>query len=166
MKRGGMSDDGFASPLLSLVDDGVGLLLGTVDADNRPRGTRAWGVRAVDDGLLRVVFSADDDRVVHNARTGAIALTGADVRHLRSAQLKGRARSVGEPDADDLAVAAAQTELFLVAIHETDRHDLVLLERFLPARMLMLEMEVCEMFDQTPGPTAGTALSASTGAGR
>jgi hypothetical protein len=160
-----MADEGFASPLLSLVDKGVGLLLGTTDDHHVPRGTRAWGVRVVGDRVLRVTFSADDELVVANASTGAIAITGADVRELRSAQLKGRVMRVVEPDDDDLRVAAAHTELFLDAIHETDLHDLDLIRRFLPTRMLAVEVEVCDAFDQTPGPTAGTPLAGTADGG-
>lgn len=154
-----MADGDFASPLLSLVDKGVGLLLGTVDEQNVPRGTRAWGVRVVGERTIRATFSADDDMIVANASNGWVAITGADVRELRSAQLKGRALRVVEPDDDDLDVAAAHTELFLHAIHETDLHGLELLQRFLPVRMLSVDIEVSDMFDQTPGPSAGAHLA-------
>lgn len=154
---------GFASPLLSLVDKGVGLLLGTVDDHDVPRGTRAWGIRVVGDGVLRVTFGADDETVVANATDGVVAITGADVRDLQSAQLKGRVRAVTEPDATDLEVAAMQTELFFQAIHETDLHDLDILRRILPTRMMSAEVEIIDAFDQTPGPAAGTPLTDSTG---
>lgn len=158
-------DGGFAAPLLSIIDDGVGLLLGTTDHDDVPRGARAWGVRVVGDRRLRVVFSADDEIVVANAADGMVAITGAEVRFLRSAQLKGRSVCVDEPNADDLEVAAEQTELFFRAVHETDKNNLDMLRRLLPTRMLAVEIEVCEAFDQTPGPTAGTALGATEAEG-
>lgn len=154
-----MHDDGsFAAPLFSLVDSGVGLLFGTSDSDNVPRGTRAWGVRVVGDGLLRVTFGADDEVVVANASRGAVAVTGADARELRSAQLKGRVLSVEEPDEVDLATAAEQTDLFFQAVHETDHDEIDLLRRLLPTRMLAAVVEVSDAFDQTPGPNAGSAV--------
>jgi hypothetical protein len=158
-----MCDGGFAAPLLSLIEDGVGLLLGTCDDDDVPRGTRAWGVRVVGDRLLRVTFSADDATVVANASTGLVAVTGADVRHLRSVQLKGRVQAIEEPDEDDLALAAEQTALFFEAIHETDRTEIDVLRRILPARMLAAVVEVGDAFDQTPGPNAGAALETGGG---
>ncbi len=156
-----MADSGFASPLLSLVDKGVGLLLGTTDEHHVPRGTRAWGVRVIGDRVIRVTFGADDAVVVANASSGTVAITGADVRELKSAQLKGRVLRVVEPDPADLDVAATQTELFLTAIHETDFHDLQVLQRILPGRMLSADVEIDDAFDQTPGPTAGATLARS-----
>ncbi len=153
-----MCDGGFAAPLLSLIDDGVGLLLGTCDGDNVPRGTRAWGVRVVGDRLLRVTFGADDELVVANARDGLAAVTGADARELRSAQLKGRVLVIEQPDEDDLACAAEHTELFFRAIHETDQTEIDIIRRILPARMLAAVVEIGDVFDQTPGPNAGAAL--------
>ena len=154
-------DGGFAAPLLSIIDDGVGFLLGTADRDNVPRGARAWGVRVVGERRLRVVFSADDEIVVANAAEGMVAVTGAEVRFLRSAQLKGRSVRIEAPDADDLEAAAVQTDLFFRAVNETDQNDLDMLRRFLPTRMLAIEIEVCDAFDQTPGPTAGAPLRAT-----
>ena len=69
-----MADGGFATPLLALVDKGVGLLLGTVDEHNVPRGTRAWGVRVIGDRVVRVTFSGDDASVVANASSGVVAI--------------------------------------------------------------------------------------------
>ncbi len=161
-----MCDGGFAAPLLSLIDDGVGLLLGTCDDDDVPRGTRAWGVRVVGDRQLRVTFGADDELVVTNASGGLVAVTGADARELRSAQLKGRVLAVEEPDEDDLACAAAHTDLFFRAIHETDHTEIDVLRRILPARMLAAVVEVGDVFDQTPGPNAGATLDTGGGTGR
>lgn len=161
-----MAGDGFASPLLSLVDKGVGLLLGTVDDHDVPRGTRAWGVRVLDHGVVRVTFGADDEVVVANVTDGIVAITGADVRDLRSAQLKGRVRAVAEPDDADLAAVAFQTEQFFRAIHETDLHDFDLLRRIMPTRMLTAEVEVSDAYDQTPGPSAGTPLADATSGGQ
>ncbi|MEZ5238257.1 MAG: hypothetical protein R2716_04720 [Microthrixaceae bacterium] len=46
----------------------------------------------------------------------------------------------------------------LEAIHETDGNPMELLHRFLPLEVAMVELEVSETFDQTPGPEAGAPL--------
>jgi len=156
-----MTTNELTTPLFCLVQEGVGLLLGTVGLDGSPRGTRAWGIRIVED-RLRVTFGADDPQVVANARDGVVAVTGADVRRLRSAQVKGTVVRLVEADAEDMAAVEEQSELFFQAIHETDLDEIDVLRRMLPARMMALEMSVAEVYDQTPGPRAGLMITAST----
>ncbi len=153
-----MSCSGLSTVLSPLIEQGAGLLLGTSDHQGVPRATRAWGARALGPTVLRVTFSADDPVVVDNVRRGVVAITSADVRTLRSAQIKGRVLRVEPPTEDDLDVAAAQTDDFFRAVHEVDGNDLDLLRRLLPTKMLSVDVELSEGFDQTPGPAAGDAL--------
>ena len=153
-----MDGDDYFAALSCLLDDGVGLLIGTSDERHVPRAGRAWGVRMVDQ-LLRAVISADDPNLVANLDQGRVAVTGADVRQLRSAQLKGRVVAVEEPDETDLATADEHTAAFLTAIMETDGTEYELTSRLLPRRMLTVVVDVEEGFDQTPGPTAGERIS-------
>lgn len=153
----------FGSELTSMIDAGAGLVVGTAGADGEPRATRAWAVTVVDDGTrrVRVVVSADDPVSVANLRTGAVvALNGADVRTFRSVQLKGRVMAVESPSADDLGTTRAQSDRFLQVVHETDGNPLELLRRILPVEVVVVELEIDEMYDQTPGPDAGGPLAA------
>lgn len=147
--------------LACLLDEGVGLLVGTCDPSGTPRAGRAWGVRE-DGDTLRVVIGADDPTLLANLQGRVVAVTGADVRRLRSAQLKGEAIAIVEPDEDDLAVADEQTHAFLMAILDTDRTEYELTSRMLPRRMLTVVLRVNEGFDQTPGPSAGSPLVEAT----
>lgn len=156
-----MDGDDYYSALSCLLDDGVGLLIGTADAGGLPRAGRAWGVR-MDDDLLRVVIGADDPGLVANLEQGCVAVTGADVRRLRSAQLKGRVVAVVEPDEADLAASDEQTAAFLTAIFDTDGTEYELTSRMLPRRMLTVLVAVDEGFDQTPGPAAGAPIAEPT----
>ena len=152
----------FASELMSMIEDGAGLLIGTVSADGAPRGVRAWAAWVVDsdEHRLRVVFSADDPVVVASLDGRKVAVTAANVRNLRSVQLKGRVISVEQPTPADLEITECQTECFFTAVHETDGNPIELLHVLLPSTWLVLEMIVDEQYDQTPGPTAGSALQA------
>ena len=152
-----MDGDDYFAALSCLLEDGVGLLIGTSDPRGVPRAGRGWGVR-MDDQFLRVVIGADDPILVANLDQGQVAVTGADVRRLRSAQLKGRVVAIGDPDDDDLAAADEHTAAFLTAILETDGTEYELTSRMLPRRMLTVVVEIDEGFDQTPGPTAGAPI--------
>jgi hypothetical protein len=156
-----MPDEGLIPALSCLMQDGGGLLVGTTDADGVPRATRGWGLRLDADGRLRVVVSADDPVILENLRNGTVALTAADVRTLRSAQLKGHVVSVEEPDEDDTTTAEEQTQAFFVGIVETDGHDMAVLEHIRPSRKVTVIVDVSSGFDQTPGPTAGDELEAT-----
>ena len=152
-----MDGDRYFESLSQLLDDGVGLLVGTCDPAGVPRGDRAWGVRASDRGL-RVVVGADDPELLDNIEGRVVAVTGADVRELRSVQLKGRATALEEPDEADIAAADEQSLAFLSGIEETDGTPYALTSRILPRRMMTMVIDVREGFDQTPGPTAGEPL--------
>ena len=153
----------FASELTSMIEDGAGLVVGTVGADGEPRATRAWSVTVVDPAgcRLRVVVGADDAGTIANLREGArLALTGANVRTLHSIQFKGRIDAVEEANSADLGVARDQSDRFMRAVHETDGNPIGSLRRMLPIEVVAIEMVVDEMYDQTPGPAAGGPLVA------
>lgn len=153
----------FASELTSMIEDGAGLVIGTVGADGEPRATRAWSAVVVDPAAcrLRVLIGADDAATAANLSEGAlVALTGANVRTFQSVQLKGRIVAVEEANPADLDNARVQIDRFLQRVHETDGNPIESLRRMLPIEVAMVEMVVDEMFDQTPGPEAGGPLAA------
>lgn len=153
----------FGTELTSMIEDGAGLVVGTVGADDEPRATRAWSAVVVDAAArrLRVVVSADDPVSVANLRPDAVvALNGADVRTFRSVQLKGRVVVVEPPGPDDLDTTREQSERFLHEVHATDGNPIELLRRILPIEVVVVELEIDEMYDQTPGPDAGGPLVA------
>lgn len=144
-----------------MIEAGAGLVVGTVTADGVPRADRAWSATVVDptERRVRFVMSADDPVSVGNLfPTASICLTGADVRTLRSVQLKGRVESIDPPSEDDLAITRVHTDAFLDAIHRTDGDELDVIRRFVSSDVVVVEMVVEEMFDQSPGPTAGDPL--------
>jgi hypothetical protein len=155
---------GFVDEFEAMIAVGAGLVVATVCPDGSPRVCRAWSVVRVDgsDGRLRVSVTADDPVTVENLAAGPIAVTAAHVRTLRSLQLKGRATAVDLPTADDLAEAERQTDIFLGAVSAIDGIPIQLLRRILPHRIVMVELQVDERYDQTPGPSAGAPVDERT----
>lgn len=151
----------FASELVTMLEAGAGLVVGTVSAEGVPRADRAWAASVVDaeNRRIRFVMSADDAAVVDNLQTGRVSLNGADVTTYQSVQLKGLPVVVEAVTASDVELAREQSEIFFTAVHRTDGNPMELLRRMLPHEMVAVEMIVEESFDQTPGPAAGTALA-------
>lgn len=153
----------FASEFISMIEAGAGLIVGAVTPDGAPRGVRAWAAWVVDpvEQRVRVVFTGDDPDVAGSLEGRKVAVTAANVRNLRSVQLKGRVVTVEDPTPADLEITERQVERFFTAVHEIDGNPMELLRSLLPVTQLALEMVVDEQYDQTPGPTAGSALGAA-----
>ena len=153
----------FATELVTMLEAGAGLVVGTVSPDGTPRADRAWAASVVDAETRRIrfVMSADDPEVAANLESGAVSLTGADVRTYQSVQLKGRPVVVETPTPADVELARLQSETFFEAVHITDGNPVEALRRMLPREMVVVEMVVEETFDQTPGPSAGSVLTES-----
>ncbi len=150
----------FGAELTSLFEIGASIVVGTVDPDGEPRATRAWSADVIDlaAGRIRFTMTADDEVSIANLATGRVSLTAADVRTFRAVQVKGLVAAVRPPTADDLATMRTRIDRFLQAVHETDGNPIEGLRRMLPHHVLAIEIDVDEIFDQTPGPGAGAAL--------
>jgi hypothetical protein len=146
--------------LEAMAERGYSMIVGTVDDDGAPRATRGWGVKVVDERARRVRFtmSADDEIAVGNLEGRLVALTGADVRSLQAMQMKGAVVAIGVPDDDDLQRMTAHTENFLAAVEEIDGIPPDLLKRNLPLTVVTVDVVVDELYDQSPGPSAGAAI--------
>jgi hypothetical protein len=151
---------GFVDEFEAMIAAGSGLVVATVCPDGSPRVCRAWSAVTVDRaaGRFRVSVTADDPITVENLSAGPVAVTAADVRTLRSLQMKGRAVTVDLPTEDDLAEAERQTDVFFRVVSATDGIPVELLRRITPHRVVMVEVQVDERYDQTPGPSAGVSF--------
>jgi hypothetical protein len=72
--------------------------------------------------------------------------------------MKGTASDVRLPDEQELGRARADLAVLFEALHRFDGVALGALPAVLPSRLLTVEVEVVEVFDQTPGPGAGRAV--------
>jgi hypothetical protein len=150
----------FTPEVREFLESGCALIVGTVDAGREPHATRGWGLDVVDLDTARLWLDADDPRAIdHLSTVGAIAVTGASVRTLRSVQLKGRASNIRPADSADRKRARRFCDAFFSDIYETDGTDRGVLERLVPRDYVTCTVEVDEVYDQTPGPGAGAPIS-------
>ena len=140
----------------AFLERGCAIIVGTVAPDGLPHAQRAWGCTVVGPATVRTMVDATDAVLrSHLDAGGRIAVTAAHVRTLQSVQLKGTVVAVEEPTPDDLARCEAHNDEVFTDIHETDHFPRELVERMVPPAYVTAVVEVEELFDQTPGPTAG-----------
>jgi len=139
------------------------VIVATVGADGVPSASRAWGLRVLPDrGHVRVQLDAADAPAVADVDAGrSVAVTVTDVFSLRSVQVKGHASTTTRPTAADVLHGDRYRAGFLANIVEVEQvpEDLVL--RLVPSDFVVFDMPIAEVFDQTPGPTAGAPLGAT-----
>lgn len=144
------------------LESGCALIVATVSGENEPFASRAWGLDVLDDeeDRVRLLLEAEGGQAVANLReTGMIAVTAANVPTLHSMQLKGRALRVVPATADDHRRSERYCDEFFADIEATDGTERRLLERWRPRELVACEIAVEELYDQTPGPSAGAELS-------
>ena len=142
---------------------GCSLIVGALTPDGEPFATRGWGLRVAggDDHVRVVVGAADVARLELEGGAGRrIAVTGADVPTLRSVQLKGEVQALDAVDEADRVQHHSFCDQFFADVHRTDGTARHLMERLVPADLVVLVVRVTELFDQTPGPRAGQPLTA------
>jgi hypothetical protein len=134
------------------------VIVAVCDARLTPETVRGWGTRLSDDRLTIEVFVGREParRLVACLRErNAMAVAIANVTTYQAIQLKGRCLDVGEPDETDRARVRAHGDAFVaglgrVGIGEHAARGMLALDvvriRFAPDRL----------FDQTPGPGAGS----------
>jgi hypothetical protein len=149
---------------LAFLQSGYALIVGTVSEEGEPRAARAWGLTVLQEPPARVRLLLDArDRPTLARLPGPIAVTGADVRTLYSVQLKGRVVEVAPATDDDRARAVRFYDDFFDAIVESDGTPRWKPERLIPPDYVVALVDVDEVYDQTPGPSAGTALTPEAG---
>jgi Pyridoxamine 5'-phosphate oxidase len=138
------------------------VIIGTVDADGNPWAGHGHGVRLVDGDRLRVVINGEEPRMVTDlASSGVVAVAVTDVISFRSIQVKGRVVAVEPASVEDRMASDAWMAAFFADIHESDGTPVPLLERLRAREYLCLVLTIDELYDQTPGPQAGTLLGSA-----
>jgi hypothetical protein len=148
----------------AFLEGGPGLIVGTVGADGAPTATRAWGMTVLSAGTgeCRLLLDRSAHQALANLEaTRAIAVTCTDVPTFYSVQLKGELVRIEAATDADRSRWAAYVEMFFGDIFRTDGSDLALLHQMQPNEIVASIVQFREIFDQTPGPGAGSALTAS-----
>lgn len=137
------------------------MLVGTRDAEMRPEVLRASGcIVAPDRTRLRVLMNVDTSRrtVANVADGGPIAITFNRPMDHRTVQVKGRCVGVRGGTAAEDEVARRYMALYSDALY------VIGLSRAFVRRMrvvpcMAVDVDIVEMFEQTPGPAAGKRLA-------
>ncbi len=154
----------FTAEQVDFLQSGCGLIVGSGDADNAPRASRAWGLEVGEDSSVRVLLDAGEASLRDNLQaTGRLSITGGNVLTLRMIQLKGRVVAVRPASAADRDVSQRYRDLFFESVKVVDSIPRHLMERLVPTDMVVVHLVVDEFFDQTPGPSAGRLLGRSEG---
>lgn len=138
------------------------MVMATVGPDGSPHACRVWSVRVLPGGArFRALVAADDAVAIANLRsTGALALTAASIPTFEARQLKGRAVLVEDADADDRARFDRYRASFCATVRDVDGGELERIVRIAPVDVVAVVATADAVFDQTPGPGAGTRLPA------
>lgn len=156
--------DVFDDLTIRFLHGGCSLLVGSVSPDGRPHAGRAWGLTVVDNerAHVRLLVDVNDTTTVANLQPGAaVAICTADVETLRSLQVKGRVLAVEEADEADLAKQEQYTFEFTGDIHRTDGDPMEKLRRWADCSVIACLIALDDVFDQTPGPSAGARVQAT-----
>ena len=146
----------------ALFESGVSLIVCTVDARGMPDAGRAWSAKVLGGGTrLRISVSDDSETLIANlAATGRVAVTFTEIEELTSYQVKGHLTSaLGPESSDDRARREAYITEFAGNVNRVDGTPLETIDRLMPRAFVVFEMDVDEVFDQTPGPAAGRQLA-------
>lgn len=142
----------------------MSLLVGTVHPDGAPHAGRVWGIEVLDlSGRLRILLDAADAHTIANlGRGGKVAVTASEVHTHLTFQMKGRAVRIDQATDRDMAAADVWAGHFLDAINAFDGYSREALEKWRRTDCVAAEIEVFELFDQTPGPDAGRRLAVAS----
>jgi hypothetical protein len=144
-----------ADETVEFLHSGCSLIVGTVRDDGEPYASRGWGLTVLEPDGSRLRLIATEGAVA----IGAIAFTACSVRTLHALQFKGTVVEIERMTDADWAKTKQYTDDFMKDIADTDGVPRHLMERILPSGYVVCTVLVDEMYDQTPGPRAGSSLS-------
>jgi hypothetical protein len=149
------------SSVVEFIHGGVAVGVATRDDDLRPEFARGWGPAVSADGRsVTLCLSAPEGSPMRAnlARNGAVAVGFSPPTIARAVQVKGVATRVGEPDAADLERVELHLRAFVADAVRIGARAELCRRMFVRTGLLTVQLSIDEVFDQTPGPTAGRHL--------
>ncbi|MFO0706078.1 MAG: hypothetical protein U0412_04410 [Nitrospira sp.] len=143
--------------MIELLRTGVSVVVGTRDAALMPECTRAWGIRIEGDRRTATIFLTESisGRTLANLReNGLIAISCTRPTDHVACQLKGRVRTIRPADDREREASRRWHREFvgeLVAIGVPGE----LPSAWITEPALAVEIDVTDVFHQTPGPGTG-----------
>lgn len=143
--------------VFDLLQTGISVIVGTRDATLMPESTRAWGIRVGRDRTSVTIFltAAISGKTIQNLReNGLVAISCTRPTDHVACQLKGRLRRIRptvQRDRDSSKTWHREFVGELVAIGVPAD----LCEAWITEPALAIDIDVTDVFHQTPGPGAG-----------
>jgi hypothetical protein len=147
--------------VIEFIHGGVAVGVATRDDDLRPEFARGWGPEVSRDGrsLRLCVAAPEGSRMRANLeQNGAVAVGFSPPTIARAVQVKGVASQVGEPEAADLERVERHVRMFVAEAERIGAAPELSLRMFVGTGLVAVGFSIDEVFDQTPGPTAGRRL--------
>ena len=151
--------------IIRFLEDRASLgFAGTRDANLVPSGHRVPGWQVDRSGRTLTVLMAEKSapRLLEALReNGRIALTFEEIGTHETYQVKGRYLSHRPVRPAELDLAGAMRERFARSLRSlyNDEHTTALMAASIPSPSLAIEVDVEEVFVQTPGPGAGARIA-------
>lgn len=141
-------------------EEGVSVLIGTVDGEGFPTCCRGVAIVPSDDLETATVYlpvATGQETIANIATTRRLAVAMAHPIDHSSTQFKGTSRAVRLARADESEMVRARFESFGALLEEIGLPRKILQKvAWWPA--FAIEMQIEQVFDQTPGPKAGMAI--------
>jgi len=160
-----MSDCLLNDQIRGFLHSGVAVMMGTRDADLIPEAIRGWGPVETADGTINVCIGlAAGQKTLENlADNRQVTLALSSPLNYAQYQIKGRCAQVVEANAEDVSRVESHREAFIIACESIGTARSVIERLYLqdvgdPPVLVNVRFEPEQIFNQTPGPTAGNSL--------
>jgi len=147
--------------VVGFIHGGVAVGVATRGDDLRPEFARGWGPEVSADGrsLRLCVAAPEGSRMRANLeRNGAVAVGFSPPTIARAVQVKGVASRAGGPEAADLGWVERHVRSFVAEAGRVGAPVELSRRMFGGTGLVAVRFSIDEVFDQTPGPTAGRRL--------
>lgn len=146
--------------LQRVAGGGASLLVGTADAELRPTTCRAVAIRGNDDFSQLTVYIpmlTGHQTIANIATTRRLAVSCSDIPTHVTVQFKGSSRAVRVARQDEADTVTAYISQFaeVLELVGVPRHKT---RSFTHWPCFAVDVDVQEIYDQTPGPRAGSPL--------
>ena len=147
--------------VVAFIQGGVAVGVASRDDDLKPEFARGWGPEVSADGRsLRLCVTAPEGSPMRAnlERNGALAVGFSPPTIARAVQVKGVATMVSEPEAADLERVERHLRSFVAETEQIGASAELSRRMLVRTGLVAVQFSIDEVFDQTPGPTAGRRL--------
>ena len=147
--------------VVGFIHGGVAVGVATSDDDLKPEFARGWGPEVSADGRsLRLCLTAPEGSQMRAnlELNGAVAVGFSPPTIARAVQVKGVVSATEELDAADLERVERHVGSFVAEAARIGAPEELSRRMFVRAGLIAVQFSIDEVFDQTPGPTAGRRL--------